>query len=144
MSEPPSLESLLDLRQRIEYAEADIRRACSIDSDELRAEAEQELKAARAEFRALTASAPQNLEYLRGIATAATPGPWVWDVTQLYIDTEPSRTELPLFEAASANDADCEYVETMHPGTTLALIDELEAARARIAELEAKVEKDFL
>ncbi len=81
-----------------------------------------------------------NKQALREAAEKATPGKWRRASTRFNGITAQSAYPLCGKEDILANAAekrDAEYIAAANPATVLALLDELEAAEKRVAELEA-------
>lgn len=82
-----------------------------------------------------------NKQALREAAEKATPGEWRRASTRFNGITAQSAYPLCGKEdilASAAEKRDAEFIAAANPATVLALLDELEAAEKRIAELEAR------
>ncbi|HHD2946972.1 TPA: ead/Ea22-like family protein [Enterobacter bugandensis] len=82
---------------------------------------------------------------LRESAEGATQGPWVekrGEVTTADYEVEGATylDHICNCEIIGTESPNAEFIAAANPATVLALLDELEAAKKRIAELEAKLE----
>lgn len=90
-----------------------------------------------------------DIDIWRKVAEAATPGPWevVWGAVA-YVDTvaDPSDPtgQTPMqepYKVADAGERDREFIATFDPPTVLDILDRLEGAEARAAELMSTLER---
>lgn len=88
-----------------------------------------------------------NKQALREAAEKAAPGKWRYLKTTPFMDAEISsenHTRVVNLLASDVTADNSEFIAAANPATVLALLDELEAAEKRIAELEALDKPKFV